>query len=337
MKYIYGPIPSRRLGQSLGVDPIPLKTCNWNCIYCQLGRSVPLVNERAEYAPCADILAELRQALEAHKPGEIDHVSFVGSGEPTLHSGLGRMIRAVKKMTAIPVAVITNGALLWRADVRDDLLAADIVMPTLDAGGEALYKTIHRPHPDLTYRRVVAGLEQFRREYSGKLWVEVMLIQGVNDGEDALRELAAALRRIGPDEVHLVLPTRPPAETWVAPPEEGALLRAEAILGGIARLVHPHSGDFDLSGYEGVVEAALAIIQRHPMSQEQLEQALHRWAPSQVQEALAALAADGRAHPVDYLGAAFWSAGDALFPDAAHSLAARPRFIKEVALDEETL
>ena len=134
MRFVYGPIPSRRLGRSLGVDPIPLKTCNWNCIYCQLGRSVPLLHERAEYAPRQEILDEILAAVAHHAPGEVDYITFAGSGEPTLHSGLGWIIRHIKEQTAIPVAVITNGSLLYLPEVRADLLAADVVMPTLCAG-----------------------------------------------------------------------------------------------------------------------------------------------------------------------------------------------------------
>jgi wyosine [tRNA(Phe)-imidazoG37] synthetase (radical SAM superfamily) len=118
MKYVFGPVPSRRLGQSLGIDPVPLKTCNWNCVYCQLGRSRPMVNERLDYFPPEDILAEVKKALIAHKPGEIDWVTFVGSGETTLHASIGWLIREVKVLTPLPVAVITNGALLYLPKMR---------------------------------------------------------------------------------------------------------------------------------------------------------------------------------------------------------------------------
>jgi wyosine [tRNA(Phe)-imidazoG37] synthetase (radical SAM superfamily) len=139
MKYVFGPVPSRRLGQSLGIDTIPLKTCNWNCVYCQLGRTVPLTNKRREYFPRDEIIAEVEQALGTHKPGEIDWVTFVGSGEPMLHAGMGWLIRKVKELTEssahrLPVAVITNGSLLYMPEVREELAAADAVLPTLDAG-----------------------------------------------------------------------------------------------------------------------------------------------------------------------------------------------------------
>ena len=324
IKYVYGPIPSRRLGQSLGVDVVPLKTCNWNCIYCQLGRTTPLTNERLEYVPSAEVMAQVRQALDAHRPGEIDYVSFVGSGEPTLHSDIGWMIREIKAMTDIPLAVITNGSLLYLPEVRTDLSAADVVMPTVNAGNADLYKRIARPHPEVTFARVAEGLISFRRTFLGLLWVETMLIADVNDSVETLRELATVLRAVQPDEVHITLPTRPPSETWVEPPDEEGIMRASAILGDIAHVVHPGVGDFDLGGYDNVVDAVIGIITRHPMSQTQLERALTRWAPEQVEVAIAQLAASGQARKVERLNREFWTATSSHFPDEAQSEAADP-------------
>jgi wyosine [tRNA(Phe)-imidazoG37] synthetase (radical SAM superfamily) len=138
MNFVFGPVPSRRLGQSLGIDTIPLKTCNWNCVYCQLGRSVPLVNQRRNYFLPEAILAEVQVALSAHQPGTIDWITFVGSGEPTLHASLGLLIRQVKTLTDRPVAVITNGSLLYLPEIRQELSAADAVLPTLNAGAPQL-------------------------------------------------------------------------------------------------------------------------------------------------------------------------------------------------------
>ncbi len=319
MRYVFGPVPSRRLGQSLGIDTIPLKTCNWNCVYCQLGRTRPVTNARQAYFPPEAILAEARRALAAHGPGEIDWVTFVGSGEPTLHAHIGGLIRQVKAMTALPVAVITNGALLYLREVREALAAADAVLPTLDAGAPALFRKINRPHPETTFERLVAGLAAFRQAYTGRLWVEVMLVRGMNDTEAALRDIAAALRCIRPDEVHLSLPTRPPAEPWVQPSDEEGLMRAVAILGDAARVVVPAAGTFDLSGDALVVEAVIGIITRHPMRQEELERALNRRTPGQVGETLAALEASGKAQVVERYGVRFWSAARAHYPDAAHA------------------
>ena len=315
MNYVFGPVPSRRLGQSLGVDTIPLKTCNWNCVYCQLGRTRPVTNARKAYYPADDILAEVRQALESHAPGEIDWVTFVGSGEPTLHEDIGYLIRGVKALTDLPVAVITNGSLLYLPEVREALRPADAVMPTLDAGNAALYRKINRPHPAITFERLVDGLTAFREMYRGHLWVEVMLVRGLNDTESALREIAALLKRIRPDEVHVLMPTRPPVEPWVQPPDEEGLLRARAILGDVARVVPPISGTFDLRGDEDIVEAILGIITRHPMRHEELVRTLRHWAPEQVTAALNELEHSGRAQVVERYGVRFWSASPAFFPE----------------------
>lgn len=325
LNYVYGPVPSRRLGQSLGVDPIPLKTCNWNCVYCQLGRSVPLTNERREYFDRQDILAEVGTALAARKPGEIDWVTFVGSGEPTLHIGLGWLIQETKMLTDLPVAVITNGALFYLPEVRKEVAAADAVLPTLDAGNERLYRKINRPHPDITFERLLAGLIAFRREYRGKLWVEVMLVRGLNDTEEALREIANILDRVQPDEIHVNLPTRPPVETWVQPPDKEGLLRAQAILGDVARLVHPASGTFDLSRYETVVDAVIGIITRHPMREDELVRTLEHWLPDEVSATLSELENSNRAQVVERYGTRFWSAASSHYPDEAQSQRTAPK------------
>jgi wyosine [tRNA(Phe)-imidazoG37] synthetase (radical SAM superfamily) len=319
MKYVFGPVPSRRLGQSLGIDTIPLKTCNWNCVYCQLGRTMPLTNQRRNYIPAADILLEARQVLKSRTHRAIDWVTFVGSGEPTLNSELVWLIRQIKALTDKPIAVITNGSLLHIPDVRWELLAADAILPTIDAGTVELYRKINRPHSQATFTRLVAGLAAFRTEYRGKLWVEVMLVRGLNDTTKALEDIAKVLQKIKPDAVHINLPTRPPAETWVQPTDEEGLRRAVSILGNIAEVVHPAEGVFDLDGCQDVVDAIIGIITRHPMRQDELEHTLERWSPGQVKKALANLEASGRAQVVERYGRRFWSAEPAHYPDKEQS------------------
>jgi wyosine [tRNA(Phe)-imidazoG37] synthetase (radical SAM superfamily) len=320
MNYVFGPVPSRRLGQSLGIDTIPLKTCNWNCVYCQLGRSVPLTNERRDCVPVQDILFEVEKALRSREKGRIDWVTFVGSGEPTLHSRFGELIRCVKALTTLPVAVITNGSLLFKPEVREELSAADAVLPTLDAGTVELYRQINRPHPQITFERLVDGLIAFREKYRGKLWVEVMLVRGLNDTSQTLEDIAKVLLRVKPDAVHINLPTRPPAETWVQPADSEGLMRALSILGNIAEVVYPAEGSFDLSNDENIVDAVIAIISRHPMRQDELERTLARWSPGQVSETLAELEASGRAQIVERYGTRFWSATPARYPKSRQSI-----------------
>jgi wyosine [tRNA(Phe)-imidazoG37] synthetase (radical SAM superfamily) len=325
-RYVFGPVPSRRLGRSLGIDTIPLKTCNWNCIYCQLGRSEPLIHERKEYIPRTLIRDEAVEALTWFGPDALDWVTFVGSGEPTLHSGLGWLIRQVKAHTDRPVAVITNGSLLYLPEVREDLAAADAVMPTLDAGNPELYRKINRPWPELTYETLVEGLRAFRADYRGRLWIEVMLVRGLNDSEEALRELAEVLRSIGPDQVHLLLPTRPPVETWVQPADEEGVLRATAILGEIAEVLHPKEGAFDLSGFDDPLDGVVAIITRHPMREDQIRRALAAYLPPEsIDTALAGLLDSGRAQVVERYGVRFWSAAPARYPTSEQSQRTRPK------------
>ncbi len=310
---VFGPVPSRRLGRSLGIDPVPLKTCNWNCVYCQLGRSVPVINNRREYLPSGEIVEEVRRVLRIQPEDEIDWVTFLASGEPTLHAGLGRLIRQVKALTHIPVAVITNGALLYRPEVQDDLMAADAVLPSLDAGTPALYRAINRPHPECTFDRLVNGLLSFRRAYKGKMWVEVMLIKGLNDAEDALRDIARVLSRLQPDQVHLTTPVRPPAEPWVEPPDEQGVQRARSVLGDWVHPERPLSGKAKLSGSDSLTDAVEAAVSRHPMTEEELMRTLPAWPPEEVAQALVQLLDSRRLQVVNRYGRRFWTSGQARY------------------------
>ncbi len=314
MKTVFGPVPSRRLGQSLGIDPVPLKTCNWNCVYCQLGRSVPMTNERREYFPREEIMAEFENALANHKPGEIDWITFIGSGETTLHAGIGWLIRQVKARTEVPVAVITNGSLLYLPEMPSELAAADAVLPSLDAGNSRLYRKINRPHPDIGFDRFIEGLALFRNQYQGKLWLEVMLVRGLNDTEPALKEIAALLADIRPDEIHIVQPDRPAAEPWVRPPDKEGLARAHAILGDMARIVQPASGPFDFGGHASVTDAVIGIITRHPMREDELIETLRHWLPGDPTATLKELEESGKAQVLQRYGIRFWVAAPARYP-----------------------
>jgi wyosine [tRNA(Phe)-imidazoG37] synthetase (radical SAM superfamily) len=217
---VYGPVPSRRLGRSLGVDIVPFKVCPYDCVYCQLGRTTERTDLRREFTPLDEILAELELRLAAGPAP--DYISLSGSGEPTLYSRAGELLRGIKKLTAVPTAVLTNGALLWRDDVREDLQAADLVLPSLDAGDESLFKYVNRPCREISFDRMVAGLEAFNRDFRGEVWLEVMLLGGVTGLPEEARKIAALCRRIAPGRVQLNTVTRPPAEDFAfpVPPEE---------------------------------------------------------------------------------------------------------------------
>lgn len=316
-RFVFGPVPSRRLGLSLGIDPVPAKTCNFNCVYCHLGRTSRLVDKRSEFFPAEEIVGQVEASLASKPEGAIDWVTFIASGETCLHSSLGWMIREVRNLTSLPLAVITNGSLLNQPEVQQAVATADAVLPSLDAGTEDLYRRINRPHPSFTFEQHLQGLIEFRRVYDGQLWLEIMLVGTLNDSEQALRGIADAVRRIEPDEIHISLPTRPPVEPWVGPPQRRAVLRALNILGDSARVIPPAERDFELTVDDDIVEAVLRIVTRHPMSQGELERGLARWSPGSVREALAELEADGRVQVIGRLGSRFWSTTSADYTEGA--------------------
>jgi wyosine [tRNA(Phe)-imidazoG37] synthetase (radical SAM superfamily) len=206
--------------------------------------------------------------------------------------------------------------LLFLPEVQQDLLAADAVLPSLDAGSAAVYKKINRPHPEVPFDQVIAGLTEFRQIYLGKYWIEIMMVRGVNDTEPALKELAAVIEQIDPDEVHINQPIRPPAETWVQPADDEGLLRARAILGERVRIFTFPQGHFEFDQFENVVEAVLAVITRHPLRQSELEQTLETWGKEEISQALAKLRASGRAQIVERYGVRFWSGATSYYPDS---------------------
>jgi wyosine [tRNA(Phe)-imidazoG37] synthetase (radical SAM superfamily) len=322
---VFGPVPSRRLGRSLGIDPVPLKTCNWNCVYCQLGRTQPVVNERQAYVPVDRILRDLEDRLQALELGQVDWITIVGSGEPTLHSGIGELIQGIKALSSIPLAVITNGSLLGDEAVCLALCQADAIMPSVNAGNPGLFRHINRPHPAITFERFRLGLQTFRQSYGGAFWPAVMLIRGLNDTSSALEEIAQLLVPLQPDAVHINVPVRPPSESWVQVPDAAGLRRAEEALGYMCSVLVPTSERFVLDGADGVVEAVVNVIARHPMRQKELEEALADLSATDLAIALATIEASGRAQQVERLGDTFWVATGSTFPESIQSRRTDPR------------
>jgi wyosine [tRNA(Phe)-imidazoG37] synthetase (radical SAM superfamily) len=230
-KYLYGPVPSRRLGLSLGVDIIPSKYCTYSCIYCQLKRTDHLTIERRSFYPIDDILSELRRRI-AEIEVKPDRITFSGSGEPTLNSDIGRIITEIKSLTDIPVVVITNGSLLWMPEVRNELLNADFVVPSLDCARPETFRKVNRPHRSLDIERIKQGIIEFKKEFKGKIWLEILLVRGINDSEEDIRSLIDFTVNLKPDRVQLNTVVRPPAEEYAQPVTRDELER-------IALLFHP--------------------------------------------------------------------------------------------------
>ncbi len=267
MKHIYGPLPSRRLGRSLGVSPIPRKRCNYSCIYCQLGRTYQFSNTRSMFYPLEEIISELDLVLS--QKVDFDVVTVVGEGEPTLYLGLGELIRAVKTRSDKPVALITNGALLYDPRVREEAGLADIVLPSLDAFEEKSFRRINRPHRELTFAKVYQGLQDFSAAYRGQLWLEIMLLKDFNDSEMALEQFSLLLQNIRYDCLYINTPVRPPADMKVQPVTAEVMRRAEILLGGISIDLLQSKGYYSQIGDD--YQAVMSIIRRHPMNQFEIE------------------------------------------------------------------
>ncbi len=239
-KYVFGPVPSRRLGRSLGVDLIPFKTCTYDCLYCQVGRTTDSTIERKEYVPVAAVLDEIDRKIAAGCAA--DYITFSGSGEPTLHSGIGRVIISLKEKTNIPVAVITNGSLLWDEDVRKDLMKADLVIPSLDAGNQEMFERVNRPHSNISFEKMVDGIESFTARFPGKVWLEIFLLDGLTTDADVER-IAACARRINPDAVQLNTAVRPTAEESARPIDEARMREMAGIFGERAEVIAAFEAD----------------------------------------------------------------------------------------------
>ena len=271
MAHLFGPVPSRRLGRSLGVDLIPPKTCPYHCIYCEVGPTTCQTRQRFSYQTEA-IIEELADYLK--DPGvRPDVITLAGSGEPTLNLGLGRIIREIKAMSPIPVAVLTNGALLYLPEVRRELAAADVVLPSLDAARAETYAAINRPLPELSFESLLDGLTSFRREYRGRIWLEVMLLKGLNDTEAELALLRRALAEIAPDRIQLNTAVRPVVEAAALPLDRQEMEAAASYLGGPVEIIASFSRA-DIAGGQCPDEDFVAMLSRRPMTAPDLAQAL---------------------------------------------------------------
>jgi wyosine [tRNA(Phe)-imidazoG37] synthetase (radical SAM superfamily) len=210
---LYGPVPSRRLGLSLGIDIVPSKVCTLDCIYCQVARTTNLTTQRKPYIPASLIIDQLTERLQ--EPLQADFITLAGSGEPTLNSELPQIITAIKQITKIPVALLTNGTLFHLPNVRAECLNTDVVMPSLDAADDVTFSRINRTHPDISIKMLIDGLIAFRSEFKGKIWLEIFLIEGINTDPSQIEKLKNAVEKIEPEKIHLNTAVRPTVDPGV--------------------------------------------------------------------------------------------------------------------------
>ena len=277
--YVFGPVPSRRLGRSLGINTIPAKACSYSCVYCQVGRTCVVQKARRRFCRPETVVAEVERTVEElTKRGEaVDFLTFVADGEPSLDLNLGREIGLLKHL-GIRIAVITNASLMWRADVRAELNLADWVSLKIDAVNEKLWRVINQPVPSLCLDALLGGINSFSKEFNGVLATETMLVRGINGAEADLEQLAIFLGELRPAIAYVSVPIRPPAEQWVAAPDAETLNRAVQIIAKKVKHVEY------LTGYEGnsftgngvAADDLLSITAVHPMREDAVRELLNK-------------------------------------------------------------
>jgi wyosine [tRNA(Phe)-imidazoG37] synthetase (radical SAM superfamily) len=266
-KYLFGPVPSRRFGRSLGIDLTPYKTCSLDCVFCQLGRTTDKTIERQEYVNIQEVLAELEEWLETD--GVADYITLSGSGEPTLHERFGDVLALIREKSEIPSLLLTNGTLLHLPEVRKAAAQASIVKVSLSAWDQASFGWVNRPHAELRFEELISGQKAFRREYTGQLWMEVFLISGMNAMPGDVRKIAALAEEIGPDRIQLNTAIRPAAEDFAVPVSKERMMELTALFHPQAEIIAEFSNQKDLK-LRATKESVLAMLQRRPCTAGQI-------------------------------------------------------------------
>ncbi|MBN2412923.1 radical SAM protein [candidate division KSB1 bacterium] len=270
-KYLFGPVPSRRFGLSLGVDLTPFKTCSFDCVFCQLGRTTNHTTERKEYVPMDGVCNELNEWLSTN--GQADYITLAGSGEPTLHSRFGDVLEFIRTHTRIPAVLLTNGTLLDQPGVQEAAARAHIVKVSLSVWDTASYVNINHPHPNLKFDQLVEGLIQFRANFKGRLWMEVFLIDGMNSGPNDVKKIAQLARQINPDCIHLNTAVRPVHHDFVKP-LTGEELNSLAPLFDPPAEVIPEFKTTRRPDFQTNEDTLLEMLRRRPCTSEQIAGAL---------------------------------------------------------------
>jgi len=273
LNHIFGPVPSRRLGRSLGVDLVPYKTCTFDCIYCDLGRTTRKTLSRQSYASPKGVEGELKLCLSVleKKP---DYITLSGSGEPTLNGSIREIIQRIKETTSTPVAVFTNSSLLYLDEVRRNLSEADVVLPSLDAITPALFEYMNRPHASLSIGEIICGLIQFRQQYRGEIWLEILFCRGVNDGKEEIEKFKSVIEKIDPDRVQLNTLVRPPAEDFVFPLTLAQLEEIRERLGEKAEIISDFAAPLGEELKSVNDTEILNLVKRRPCTAEDISKVL---------------------------------------------------------------
>jgi wyosine [tRNA(Phe)-imidazoG37] synthetase (radical SAM superfamily) len=299
-RHLFGPVPSRRLGRSLGVDLTPFKTCTLDCIFCQLGRTTHKTLERKEYVPSVEVEAELAAWIKGS--GTADHITLAGSGEPTLHTRFGDILQFIRARTDIPTALLSNGTLFTQPEVRDAATCADIVKLSLSAWDPYSFAHVNRPHADLNFQKLLDGYREFRDGFQGTLWIEVFLVWGTNSVRGDVARIAALVEAIGPDAIHLNTAVRPPAEEYAAALPRGKMEELAGLFRPTATVTAEFSADTSaaVAVSEGTI---LAMLERRPCTAQQIAEVFGMHL-NEVSKYLGALSRKGRIRVQDQSGCA---------------------------------
>ena len=338
MNYIFGPVNSRRLGRSLGIDLFREKICSLNCIYCEVGATVKLTCERAEYAPTAAIIAEIDSFFsQKERAAAVDFVTVTASGEPVLHSGLGEIISHLKERTDKPVAVLTNGTLLWETQVRQELALADVVIPSLDSALPTGFRKIDRPARCVDLDQLIEGLAVFSHEFRGQIWLEILFAAGINDSEEEIEALCRAAGQMRVDRIQLNTVARPPLESFARPVPEA---RMQAVAAAFLRC-DPHrpvdllavgavQTESQAAGQKSFAPASLAdqqavrdeiveMLKRRPCTAADINRVFPTGGADRVEQLLAALVKSGLLQKRVHNGTLYYQTARTAADNTAHS------------------
>jgi len=275
-KYTFGPVPSRRLGRSLGIDFVPFKTCSYDCIYCQLGRTTAKTMERKEYCPVDAVVNEVKEKLE--KGSSPDYITLSGSGEPTLHSRIDDIISGIKEISDVPVAVLTNGSLFWIDEVRDAVSGADLIIPSLDAGSEETFLRVNRPHSGILFKEMVEGLRVLRENFMGPLWLEVFITGGITDSDEEIVKIKDLTDYIAPERIQLNTAVRIPAEEYAGLVDIKKMEEISTFFGSSCEVIADYAKVHSLGEFSSTGEDVLELLRLRPCSVDDISAglSLHR-------------------------------------------------------------